>query len=79
MSRPEKVEFALYLPRLERRGFFVLRLEPKARPAGEVAAAFAPWGDTFPAGKAPSLAVAYEAAPAPKGWRLVLRLEIPPG
>ncbi len=75
--RPERVELALFVPALEARGFFVVKLEPKRRPEGEVSASFAPWGEYFPAAQAPRLAIRYAALPGPKGWRLALVVSVP--
>lgn len=78
VSRPAKVDLWLYLPGLDRRGFYYLHLEPAARPAGEAALAFSPFGDSGPGEEVPGLTVRWSAAPAPKGWRIGLRIEVPP-
>lgn len=78
VARPAKVDLWLYLPGLDRRGFFFLHLEPAARPEGEAALAFSPFGDSRPAGELPGLTARWSTAPAPKGWRIGLRIEVPP-
>lgn len=78
VARPAKVDLWLYLPALDRRGFFFLHVEPAARPDGEAAIAFAPFGDSFPAGEVPQLTVRWDAAPKEKGWRIGLTLDVPP-
>lgn len=77
MARPAKVDLWLYLPALERRGFFQLRLEPQARPSALVEGAFGSFGEAVPAAEAPKLAVRYTVRAAEKGWRLELTLEVP--
>lgn len=78
VSRPAKVDLWLYLPGLDRRGFFFLHLEPAARPEGEAVLAFSAFGDSGPAEDVSSLTVRWSAAPAPKGWRIGLRIDVPP-
>ena len=75
--RPDKVELALAVPRLEERGFFTLIVSPRPHASGQVKAAFVPYGDYFPAENALTLPVQYTATPEPKGWHLVIRLLVP--
>lgn len=76
-ARPAKVDLWLYVPAIERRGFFQLRLEPRARPTALVEGAFGSFGEAVPAAGAPKLAVRYAARAAEKGWHLELTLEVP--
>lgn len=78
-ARPAKVDLWIYLPALERRGFFQVRLEPQARPSALVPAAFGAFAEPVPAAEAPTLGVRYAATAAEKGWRLALTLEVPAG
>lgn len=78
-ARPAKVDLWLYVPALEGRGFFQVRLEPQARPAALVEGAFGSFGEAVPAAEAPKLGVRYTATAVEKGWRLALTLEVPDG
>ena len=77
--RPAEVDLALAVPSYEARGFFTLVLKPRSRSSGEQPAAFVPYGDFFPADRAPTLTVRYAAKRQPNGWRLVLTVLVPPG
>jgi hypothetical protein len=79
MARPAKVDLWLYLPALERRGFFQVRLEPQARPSGHADAAFGSFGEAVPPADVPKLDVRYTATAAEKGWSFALTLEVPEG
>lgn len=77
VARPEKVDLALWLPGLEPEGFYALKVEPKARPAGSATLRPARF-DEAPAGDAPALDVRWTATPIEGGWRLAFELEAPP-
>jgi len=72
--RPDELELALALPKFEPRGFFWLRLEPRAAPSGTERAAFGPYNEGTKIDPVPRLDVQYTATPEPKGWHVVLRL-----
>lgn len=77
VARPEKVELALWLPGLEPEGFYALRVEPKAQPAGSTTLHVARFDESPADAGAPSLAVRWTASPVEKGWRLALELVVP--
>ncbi len=77
VARPEKVELALWLPGLEREGFYPLRVEPKARPAGNATLRPVRFDESPADGTARWLAVRWTTAPMERGWRLELDLEVP--
>ena len=75
--RPDELELALALPKLESRGFFWVKLRPGAARAGTERAGFAPYHEFDRIDPVPRLDVQYTATPEPKGWHLVLRLLVP--
>lgn len=77
VARPEKIDIALWLPGLEREGFYALRVEPKARPDGSATLRPIRFDESPPGAGAPSLAIRWTAAPAEKGWRVALELAVP--
>jgi hypothetical protein len=76
--RPPDLEVSVAVPAYESRGYFWLLLKPGSSPSGEQRAGFVPYGDSFPADQVPTMTVQYTATPEPKGWHLVLRLQVPP-
>ncbi len=77
VARPEKVELALWLPGLEPVGFYALRVEPKAQPAGRTTLRPVRFDESPADAVAPSLAVRWTTSPVEKGWRIALELAVP--
>ena len=75
--RPAELEVSVAVPAYESRGYFSLLLKPGSARSGEQRAGLVPYGDVFPAEQAPTLTVQYTATPEPKGWHVVLRLQVP--
>jgi hypothetical protein len=75
--RPDRLSISFAVPAFDARGFFVLDLEPGSKSAGQARTGFMPYSDSF-TGRAPMLNVEYSATPLPTGWRVVLRVLIPP-